>query len=176
MDASIWLVNLIVLAAVLLSDLGHREVSTLRLVRPAVVAAVIVPLYVKHPQTGGAGLWVEVAGVVVGLALGLVAARLMWFEHECGSGKVFSWAGYAYAGLWTGVIGARLTFSYGAQHWFTDQLGRWMAHYRVSVDGVTDALILMAIAMLLGRTGSMAVRRARFGRVGFESPRDAVSG
>ncbi|GAA2057663.1 hypothetical protein GCM10009839_78940 [Catenulispora yoronensis] len=161
MDASVWIVNLVVLGAVLLSDLGYREVSILRLVRPVAVAAVIVPLFVKHPQTEGAGLLAEVGGAVVGVLLGLGAAALMEFDDDRRTGKVHSRAGYGYAALWTGVIAARLTFAYGAQHWFPAQIGGWMVRHRVTVDGLTDALLLMAVAMLLGRTGAMASRRLR---------------
>ncbi|NUP49452.1 MAG: hypothetical protein HOW97_19415 [Catenulispora sp.] len=161
MDASVWIVNLTVLAAVLLSDLGYREVSFLRLARPVVVAAVVVPLFVKHPQSGGTGLAAEVAGAAAGTLLGLAAAALMRFEDDRATGTVCSRAGAGYAALWTTVIGLRLAFAYGAQHWFPAQVGGWMLRHRVTVDGLTDALLLMAVAMLLGRTGAMAVHRQR---------------
>jgi hypothetical protein len=159
MDASIWIVNLIVLASVLGSDLGRRKVGAARLLRPAIAAAVIVPMYVKHPATEGTGLVLELAGAAFGLLLGLAAAALMEVRRDQATGVAHTHAGAAYAALWTAVIGARLTFSYGASHWYTDQLGRWMYEHQVSVDAITDTLIVMAIAMLLGRTGALAVKR-----------------
>ncbi|NUR25410.1 MAG: hypothetical protein HOV83_06095 [Catenulispora sp.] len=167
MDISIWLVNGIVLASVLGTDLGRREVTRARLLRPAIVAAVIVPLYVKHPATSGTGLALELGGAALGLVLGLAAAALLKVRREEGTEKVHTHAGAAYAALWSGVIGARVAFSYGAQHWFTEGLGRWMYAHQVSVDALTDALVVMAIAMLLGRTGAMAAKRgAAAGRTG----------
>jgi hypothetical protein len=159
MDASIWIVNLIVLASVLGSDLGRRKVGPARLLRPAIAAAVIVPIYVKHPATHGTGLVLELAGAALGLLLGLAAAALMPVRREKDTGTVRTHAGLAYAALWTVVIGARLTFSYGASHWFTNQLGTWMGDHQVTVDALTDTLIVMAIAMLLGRTGALAIKR-----------------
>ncbi|MFD0632768.1 hypothetical protein ACFQ9X_15410 [Catenulispora yoronensis] len=159
MDASIWIVNIIVLASVLGSDLGRRKVGAARLLRPAIAAAVIVPIYVKHPATNGTGLVLELAGAALGLLLGLAAAALMPVRRDEGTGLVHTHAGIAYAALWTTVIGARLTFSYGATHWYTNQLGRWMYDHQVSVDALTDTLIVMAIAMLLGRTGALAIKR-----------------
>lgn len=158
MDASIWIVNIIVLASVLGSDLGRRKVGAARLLRPAIAAAVIVPIYVKHPATHGTGLVLELAGAALGLLLGLAAAALMPVRRD-GAGVLRTHAGAAYAALWTAVIGARLTFSYGANHWFTNQLGTWMYQHQVSVDALTDTLIVMAIAMLLGRTGALAIKR-----------------
>ncbi|GAA1950136.1 hypothetical protein [Catenulispora subtropica] len=167
MDISVWLVNGIVLASVLGTDLGRREVTKSRLLRPAIVAAVIVPLYVKHPATSGTGLALELGGAALGLLLGLAAAALLKVRREEATGKIHTHAGAAYAALWTGVIGARLAFSYGAQHWFTESLGRWMMTHQVTVDALTDTLVLMAITMMLGRTGAMAAKRgAVAGRAG----------
>lgn len=166
MDASVWIVNVIVLAAVLGTDLGRRKVGTARLLRPMIAAAVIVPMYVKHPATGGTGLVLELAGAAAGVLLGLCAAVLLKVRRDVATGTVYTQAGVAYAALWTTVIGARLTFSYGANHWYTDQLGRWMYENQVTVDALTDTLIVMAIAMMLGRTGALAVKRGGAGNGG----------
>lgn len=166
MDASVWIVNAVVLAAVLGTDLGRRKVGAARLLRPVIVAGVIVPMYVKHPATSGTGLVLELAGAAAGVLLGLGAAALLKVRRDAGTGVVYTQAGAAYAALWTAVVGARLTFSYGAEHWYTGPLGRWMAEHQVTVDALTDTLIVMAIAMMLGRTGALAVKRGGAGNGG----------
>lgn len=59
--------------------------------------------------------------------------------------------GFGYAALWFVVVGARTAFSYGWEHWFATQLGHWMITNQVTVDAITDALIMMAVAMTLTR-------------------------
>ncbi len=76
------------------------------------------------------------------------------------TGRPVSRAGFGYAAVWTVVIGARAAFSYGSFHWFSHPLGTWMADHRVSSDDITNALILMAVAMVLTRTVGMATRAA----------------
>jgi len=156
-DAEI--VNAIVLAAVLEGDLGwHRKITKFRILRPVLVTAAIVPLFLAKVTTHGGGLAVELAGVAAGLAGGLIALALMRVYRRGPSGRPATAAGWGYAALWTAVIGARALFSYGALHWFRPQLGQWMAAHAVSVGAITDGLIFMAVAMVLARTIGLAVR------------------
>jgi hypothetical protein len=153
------IVNALVLAAVLESDLGsHRKITTFRVLRPVLMTAAIVPLFLDQVATHGAGLAVEVAGAAAGLALGLIALVLVRVYRSERTGRQVSAAAWGYAVLWTVVIGARALFSYGAFHWFGPELGRWMAATAVTVDAITDALIFMAVAMVLTRSIGLAIR------------------
>ena len=157
LDAEI--VNVLVLAAVLEADLGsHRKIGWFRLLRPVLIAALIVPLFLERVTTHGGGLWVELAGAAAGVAGGLVALALIRVYRSGTTGKPVSAAGWGYALLWTAVIGARALFSYGAGHWFGTQLGSWLAASSIPSAAITDALIFMAVAMLLTRTAGLAIR------------------
>ena len=146
---------MLVLAAVLEADLGsHRKITRFRLLRPALIAALIVPLFLERLTTHGGGL----AGAAVGVAGGLAALALVRVYRRGTTGKPVSSAGWGYALLWTGVIGARALFSYGAYHWFTNQLGGWLAANSIPSAAITDGLIFMAVAMLLTRTAGLAIR------------------
>lgn len=158
-------VNGVVLATVLASDVGPaRKIGRMRLLRPVVAAVVIIPFFVSRPVWHGNGLAVEIAGVAAGLLGGVAAAALMRVYRSPQTGAPVSRAGWSYAIFWVVVIGARAAFSYGAAHWFTARVVAWCIANQVSEAAIVDGLIFMAIGMILARTGGLAVRAARLPR------------
>lgn len=160
MSTSVLLVNLTVLLTVMEADLGRRKISSFRILRPFLVAAAIVPLFIKSPAGSGNGLVLEIALAAAGVLLGLVAAGgLIRIRVEPSTRKPTSVAGFGYAAFWFAVIGARLLFTYGSNHWYQSQIGQWLLTNHISVNALTDALIFMALAMTLARTSRLAVGR-----------------
>jgi hypothetical protein len=156
------IVNGVVLATVLVSDLGPaRKIGTMRIVRPLIAAAAIIPLFIDKPVSHGTGLAVEIAGAVAGLLGGLAAAALMRVRRHPTTGQPVSSAGAAYAAFWIAVVGARAAFSYGSVHWFNRPLVDWAVANDVTAAAITDGLIFMAIAMVIVRTLSLRLRANR---------------
>ena len=161
MPTSALILTVAILAGVFVSDLGRRAITAHRLLRPLLVAATAGSIYLSALATSGSGLAIEIAGAATGAVLGLLAASRMKVEHDANKGQVFTHAGISYAAVWVAVAGARLAFIYGANHWFTTQLGHWMLTNGVSVDALTDSLIFMALAMAITRTVRLAVGRTQ---------------
>jgi hypothetical protein len=158
MPASVWIINLVVLGVVLEADLGRRKITWFRLARPVVVAGAIIIYYLTRTPvtTHGGGLAFELTLAGLGIVLGLVAGLI--FRVFRAGGAVWSRAGAGYALLWFLVIGARIGFAYATSHSHGVQV--WLGTHHITGDAVTDALIFMAVGMLLVRTGALRVRAA----------------
>jgi hypothetical protein len=156
------IINGAVLVAVLEADLGpHRKIGRLRILRPFVTIALVIPLFLDRPVTHGNGLLVELAGVAAGLLCGLVVTMLMRVYRSPETGKPVSAASFPYAIVWTVIVGARTAFVYGASNWFPAQLAQWCATHQVTAAAITDGLIFMAITMVLVRTLGLYARATR---------------
>jgi hypothetical protein len=156
------IINGAVLIAVVEGDFGsHRKIGRMRILRPLLTVAVVIPLFLDRPVTHGNGLLVELAGIAAGLLCGLVVTTLMRVYRSPKTGQPVSAVGVPYAIVWTVIVGARAAFSYGASNWFPAQLAQWCAAHQVTVAAITDGLIFMAITMVLVRTLGLYTRATR---------------
>lgn len=174
MPSSAIILSAVILVAVLISDLGHRAITTHRLLRPLMIAASAGAFYLTALASSGAGLAIELACPGAGALLGLLAASFMRVEREPNSSKAFTRAGFGYALIWIVTIAARLTFIYGSSHWYSGSLDSWMLAHHITADALTDALVLMALAMTVTRTLSLVIRRRTLSNAYLTSARTAA--
>jgi|SRR5215467_3212381 len=160
MPASVWIINLVVLGAVLETDLGRRKITWFRLARPLLAAGAVIAYYlIKTPlTTGGGGLGFELAPAALGIILG-VAAGLIFRVSPGADGSPRSQAGIGYAALWIVVAGTRIGFAYATSH--SHHLQAWLFTRHITAGTITGALIFMAAGMLVFRTAILGLRATK---------------
>ena len=162
MTVTQYLLNAGVLVFVLATNLGTRHLTWRRLALPLVLVAGAAAVFLRDLPTSGNDATLEAVGLAAGVALGLLAGAAMSVRHE--AGRPVTSAGSAYAALWVAVVVGRVLFAYGADHWFSRQIGLFSYEHRITgADAWTAAFVLMALAMVSTRVVVTAVRYA--GRV-----------
>ncbi len=170
MTLSLYLLNAGLLAFVLLSNLGVRPVTRRRFTVPIVLVAIAAAVFLQDIPTHGGDLGLQVAGAVTGVLLGLVAAACVRVERDP-SGRLVMRAGIAYAALWIAVIGGRMMFAYGADHWFPRAVAEFsMAHRITGAQAWTTAFILLSLCMVVTRVVTTALVVGRTNRRSADLP------
>ncbi len=164
MPASVWILNLVVLGAVLEADLGRRKIGRFRVLRPLLTSIVSCPLFLDSVPTNSHSVVLQAVGIAVGVLLGLAAHLFISVGYCPVKGRkgtrdaAVSRAGFGYATFWAVIFGGRLLFIYGTLHWFSGPLGQFMAAHQLGAAGLTDTLIFMAVAMAFARSALLGIR------------------
>ncbi len=173
MTTSMYVLNVGLLAFVLATNLGTGAVTTLRLGLPVLLVFTAGTFLLRDLPTAGHDVALEAAGVGAGIVLGVVAGSLIRVERGRNMNLVMR-AGAAYAGLWVGVIGGRMLFAFGAEHWFPAAIGRFsMTHQITGADAWTAAFILLSLTMVLSRVATSVAFIAVTHRRGLSHSRPA---
>jgi len=160
MSTALTLLNLAIVAVLLARDWGHRRVTLLGLLRPLLLAAVIVPFVMPGWDLTGNGLILAVAAAVVGAVLGVITCLFMRVAVDA-AGQTWTDAGLAYAVAWIVIAAARQAFIYGCQHWFTRNVGVFLVDNHISVDAFADSIMLLTLGTMVANRLTILVRSRR---------------
>ncbi len=160
MSVTLLVASLLIPVAVLFVDYGRRRLTPMRILRPFIATAVVIPFVMPGLDLHGPGLLLETGGVLAGGLLGLAAAILMRVERDPATGQTLTLAGAPYALLWAAVAAARLLFAYQAQHSqsFQHSLGLFLTTHHMSPVALADAIMFLGFAMLIVQRGSLYIR------------------
>ena len=152
------LLNLGILAFVLVTGLGTRELNRRRFRLPLAVVALVGVLYLHSVPTSTGDIELITVLGVAGVLLGLAAGMLMKVRRT-ENGSLVTVAGSSYAAVWIATIAGRLLFAYGASDWFAPQIADFSRS--LGIDGsaaYTSAFVIMALAMVVTRVAVTAFR------------------
>jgi hypothetical protein len=157
MSITDYAIDILLIAVVLLQVRGRR--LTLRsLLLPLAIATWAAANYLHGVPTAGNDLLLVGLCAGVGAVLGVLCA--LFTSVKPGSdGTPFAKAGIAAAIFWVVGVGTRFAFQLYATHGGAAAIGRFSAaHAITSSNAWTAALVLMAIAEVVMRTGIVAWR------------------
>lgn len=156
------LLNLGVLAFVLGSGLGTRPLTRRRFRLPIAIVVVVGFIFLRSVPTAGNDVTLEVALGLAGIAFGALAGCLMAVGRDEAAGTVVTKAAAAYAALWIAVIGGRILFAYGSDHWFRRQIATFSREHVITGSSAwTAAFVIMAISMVAARVAVTGLKAAR---------------
>ncbi|MER5358612.1 hypothetical protein [Streptomyces sp. NPDC002785] len=147
-----------ILIIILATDIGRRQITTMRMVRSVLAVAVIIAIFVHSFPTVGNDVSFQCVGIGIGVIAGLIAGALLpAYRHE--SGQIYTIGGIGYALVWVVLSSGRVLFAYGAEHWFTADLVRFSIDYKISgPDTYANAFVFMSLAMVLTRTAVLLTK------------------
>jgi hypothetical protein len=160
MSLTLVIASLVIPVAVLLVDYGRRRLTTMRILRPFIATAIVVPFVMPSFDSGGRGLLLEAAGIGAGVLLGLLAGAAMRVERDSATSAAMTVAGAPYLAIWVAVALARLAFAYEAEHsaGFATALGGFLASNHISSAALADAIMFLGFAMLIVQRGTLVAR------------------
>jgi hypothetical protein len=159
MSTTQWILNVALLAWVLLRNLGTRPLDRSFVTIPLIVVVAAAVIYLRDVPTAGNDMALDVVFTVGGVLLGALATALTRVRAE--GGRLVVTAGAAFAGLWIAVIGGRVLFAEWATGAGSRTIGRFsVEHLITGAEAWTAAFVLMALAMVLSRVVTTALRAA----------------
>lgn len=160
MSLSLWLLNLLVPVAVIVIDFGRRRLSYMRIIRPFIIAAVVVPFVAPGLDLHGNGLLLESAAIAVGALLGIGTTLLVRLERTGSDGTVTTVAGVPYVLAWMAFAAARIAFIWESSHSmsFGRALGSFLIVNHIGVSALADAIMFLGFAMMIANRGALLLR------------------
>ncbi len=157
MSTTDYIVNGLLIALVI-RQIHGRKLTAFGLIWPVGVVVWAGYSYLHGIPTAGNDLLLIMTGISVGATLGILCGAFTHL-HLQADGSFLAKAGFAAAALWIVGVGSRLAFELYATHGGSPTIAHFSATHRItSAEAWTAALILMAFAEVLSRTGVLAWR------------------
>jgi hypothetical protein len=160
MQTTDYIIDSLLILTVLL-QIKERPLTNRELLRPVIIVAAAVALYLNGIPTAGNDLLLAVALAVTGGVIGIASGLAVRLRRD-GTGRVLARGSWTSAFYWVLGMGSRMAFIVWMTHGGAPAIAKFSAQHSItSAEAWTVALLAMAVAEVLGRTGAMALRRTR---------------
>jgi hypothetical protein len=160
MSVTDYIINAI-LVLLVLRQIRENRLDLLSLVLPVVLVGAAAAYYLHSVPTAGNDISLDLALAAVGATLG-TACALATRMRRGADGVALARAGVVAAILWIVGIGARTGFALYSSHGGGPAVARFsIAHDITSSAAWVAALVMMALAEVVGRTVTLRVRALR---------------
>lgn len=147
------------LILVVVRQFRGRRLAGMNALIPLAIVAYVATQYLHTFPTAGNSVELISLAVTVGLTLGVLSAMFSRVYRR--DGVPFVRATWIAAAFWILGVGARLGFSLYADHGGGPSIAHFSAAHALPMQAWVTALILMALAEVLSRTGVLLVRARR---------------
>lgn len=137
-------------------QLRGRKLAGASLYVPLAIVAYVAARYLHGIPTSGDDLELVATGIAAGAVLGTLCG--VTTDVYAKGGTPYARATVAAVLLWVVGIGARLAFSLYAQHGGGAAIAHFSVAHSLSEQAWVAALVLMALAEVVGRTAVLIVR------------------
>ena len=124
-------------------------------------------IFLRSVPTAGNDVGFDVILGLVGIGFGALAGCLMAVSRDPADGSLVTKAAASYAALWIAVIGGRILFAYGSDHWFAATITTFSREHAITgTSAWTAAFVIMAISMVAGRVAVTGFKAAQIAATG----------
>jgi hypothetical protein len=149
------------LVLLVLWQIKERPMTARLLVRPLVILAAVVATYFQTIPTAGNDLLLIAAVGLIGATIGTASGFTAIMRRD-ESGEVRTRSGWWSGFFWVLGMGSRFAFAIWISHGGAASIASFSAHNSITGAGAwTDALLLMAVCEVVGRTLVQAARWRR---------------
>lgn len=146
------------LILIVLRQIKERRMDHKFVLMPLIIVAVVARSYLHSIPTAGNDLILIGTFAAIGVAFGLGSALTTKVRHD-GGAHALARATVTSAGLWVLSMSLRMAFQIYANHGGADRIAQFSYnHHITSSNAWTAALVLMAVAEVVARTGTLVLR------------------
>jgi hypothetical protein len=146
------------LILLVLLQIKERPITIRQLLRPMIILGVAVASYLHGVPTEGNDLVLAGALILLGGTIGVASGKTV-IVRRAATGEALVRSGWLSGFLWVLGMGSRMAFLVWISHGGSTTIAHFSAQHSItSSEAWTVALLGMAAAEVLGRTGVLALR------------------